>query len=391
MKILLHDYGGYPFTFQLAESLTSRGHKVEYFYSDTTQSIKRINIRDSIPKLRIHALQIKKSFKKYSYLKRRACEVEHGKLLAMHISQLQPDVVISANTPLDAQRLALRASRKVNAHFFFWFQDAISIATMKTLSAKIPILGRYIGQYYGWLEGRLVKKSDQIILISEDFLPLMHEWGVCNEQVKIIPNWAPLEEIPVCKKKNPWAYAHDLADSFVFLYAGILGLKHNPALFIQLSQAFRLDPEVKIVVVAEGSAVDWLKKQQRGSSLNNLVVLPYQPAAVFPQMLGAADVLTAILKPDAGAYSVPSKVLSYLCAAKPLLLAVPAENLAARLIRNIDAGLVSPPSDTAQWIRNARLLYLDRRANRRKGFNARKYAEEFFDIKQITDKFEALF
>ena len=391
MKILLHDYGGYPFTRQLAETLACRGYGIQYSYSETTQNIKRINPRSSSSNLTIDAIHLCRSFEKYSYFQRRSCEMEHGKILAEHIRQFHPDVVISANTPLDAQRFALKASRNVNARFLFWFQDAISIAARKVLSSKIPIAGNFIGQYYGWVEKQLVRQSDLLILISGDFLPLMNQWGVHNGKVKVIPNWAPLKEIPVCSKGNPWAVAHDLADPFVFLYAGILGLKHNPALFIQLSQAFQFDPDVRIVIVAEGAAADWLKVQKQELALKNLVVLPYQPAEVFPQMLGAADVLMSILNPDAGSYSVPSKVLSYMCASRPLLLAVPVENLAARLVLQNDAGLVSSPLDTAQWVRNAKSLYFDRRSNRRRGNNARKYAEEFFDIEQITDKFEAIF
>ena len=41
-------------------------------------------------------------------------------------------------------------------------------------------------------------------------------------------------------------------------------------------------------------------------------------------MLASADVLVALLETDAGAFSVPSKVLTSLSAGRPILAAIPA-------------------------------------------------------------------
>ena len=74
----------------------------------------------------------------------------------------------------------------------------------------------------------------------------------------------------------------------------------------------------------------------------NLVFLPLQPMDVFPDVLGAADVLVALLENDAGPFSVPSKVLSYLCAGRPILLSAPPSNLSVRLVEKAAAGLCVP-------------------------------------------------
>ena len=42
-----------------------------------------------------------------------------------------------------------------------------------------------------------------------------------------------------------------------------------------------------------------------------VTLLPFQPYDSLPDMLGAADVAIALLEPEAGIFSVPSKVLSY--------------------------------------------------------------------------------
>lgn len=387
MKIFIHDYGGYAFTRQLADVLASFGNKVIYSYSITTQAVQRAGLQNLNPNLLVKGIELSRSFEKYSYIQRRNCEIEHGQKLAGMIKQTRPDVVVSANTPLDAQNLALRASREVNARFIFWLQDAIGLATQKTLSAKIPLVGSLIGTFYSQLEKSMVKSSDRVILISRDFCSLMNSWGVEGNRICVLPNWAPLQDIPVNLKKNPWAVAHGLADKFVFLYSGILGLKHDPELFLKLAQSFSKNPEVRIVVIAEGGRVDWLKEQKSLLLLENLVLLPFQPTEVYPQVLGSADVLISILNADAGEYSVPSKVLSYLCAGRPVLLSAPPTNLASRIVQENHAGLVSSPLAADQWVENAQRVFSDGQLVQKMGVNARRYAESSFDINEISRQF----
>jgi colanic acid biosynthesis glycosyl transferase WcaI len=390
LKIIVHDYGGYPFTRQLAESLVKRKHWVNYIYSETTQSIKRGAHLPGQSDLQVTPVVLTKKFAKYSLFQRRAAEIEHGKKMAYEIKQFHPEVVFSADTPLDAQKFIVSACERRKTRFVFWLQDAIGLATRQVLSRKIPLAGSLIGRYYELLERRLVKHSDGVVLISEDFLPLMKRWNIPQSQTRVIHNWAPLDELPVQPKANPWAFRMGLADKFCFLYSGILGYKHTPDLFVQLAREFRAQQDVRVVVIAEGEKAQWLKQEKENQQLENLVLLPYQAVEEFPQVLGAGDVLISILNTEAGSYSVPSKVYSYLCSQRPLLLSVPPENLAARISNENQVGLISSPIESGKWISNARSLYADQNQREKMGDNARRFAERNFNIDQITDRFEEI-
>jgi len=89
---------------------------------------------------------------------------------------------------------------------------------------------------------------------------------------------------------------------------------------------------VRVVVISEGPGVEWLRERKVAEGLNNLILLPFQNFKEMPDVLAASDVLMAVLEPEAGIFSVPSKVLTYHCAGKPVLGGIPAENLAARII-----------------------------------------------------------
>jgi glycosyltransferase involved in cell wall biosynthesis len=347
--------------------------------------VKRLTPSEKNSRLAIHGIKLQYPFRKYSFAARRAAELEHGRKVAEMILNYQPDVVISANTPLDAQTRLLAASHKVRARFVFWFQDAVGLATRRLLRRKLSFFGEWIGLYYETLERRLAHRSDHMVLISEDFLPLMDTWGVARSRVVTIPNWAPLEEISPMPKNNPWSRQHNLADKFVFLYAGILGLKHDPQRLVEL--ACTVNGQAFVVVVSEGNEASWLVEQASQLNLNNLLVLPFQPKECLSQMFGAADVLVSILSKDAGGFSVPSKILSYLCAQRPLLLSLPPENQAARLVRSSNSGLIASPDDRNTWTSSARHLIQDKAHRDLMGANGRAYAEVNFEFKKIASQF----
>jgi colanic acid biosynthesis glycosyl transferase WcaI len=135
---------------------------------------------------------------------------------------------------------------------------------------------------------------------------------------------------------------------------------------------------------------DFLKAEKRSKSLDNLLLLPFQPFSRLPDMLASADAVIAILEPEAGVFSVPSKVLTYHCAGRPTLGAMPSENLAARLIERERTGLVADPRDTPAFLSAAQQLLDDRAGREQMGVRARAYAERAFDIVAIGGRFEAL-
>jgi len=110
----------------------------------------------------------------------------------------------------------------------------------------------------------------------------------------------------------------------------------------------------------------------------------------LPEVLAAADVLLALLEKDAGVFAVPSKVLTSLCAKRPLLLAMPLENLAARIVDKNEAGIVVEPENVSVFLEGAERLKEDKKLREQMGKNGRRYAEEHFDIGKITDRFEAI-
>ena len=392
MRILVHDYSGHPFQVQLSRELARRGHEVLHVFASFFQTPKgalEVGPADP-PTLAIEALDIGEPFEKHSFLKRVRQEIRYGNVSAARLRAFAPDVVLSSNVPLDPQAIFQRAARETGAGFAFWLQDIYSIAIDRILRRRFPGPGHLVGARYRALESRLLRQSDAVVAITEDFRPVLDGWGVAADRIHVIENWAPIEELPELPPDTAWRREQGLADKRLVLYSGTLGLKHNPALLLELARRFRDRPDIAVVVISEGPGADWLAQRGRAEGLPNLRLLPFQPFARFPEVLASGALLVAILEPDAGVFSVPSKVLSYLCAGRPLLAAMPGENLAARLVRDHGIGRVVAPDDLAGFADAAVELLGDPGLSRSCGARARAYAESRFRIGDIGDRFEAV-
>ena len=393
MRISLHDFGGYPYPFALSRALAERGHAVQHVYCASHQTTPAGDFSKAdgvVPGLEIVPVRLSETLDKASLLKRRGQEREYG-IRASHVtSSFEPDVILSANMPLDAQARLIRTARRADVPFVFWVQDLIGVAAQRLLKRKLPIVGDLVGRYYVGMERRQLAASSRVVVLTEDFLPILAEWQIPPDRTHAIHNWAPIEDLPMADRDNPWSRMHGLDATRNFVYAGTLGMKHNPDLLLQLALQYKSTPDVRVVVLSQGVGADWLREQKAKLDVPNLLVLGYEPFERMPEIMASADVLVAVLERDAGIFSVPSKVLAYLCGARPLLLAIPLENLAARIVTREEAGHVVDPEDVSGFLAHADTLLDDPALRDRMGRSARRYAEEHFRIDAIADRFESV-
>jgi glycosyltransferase involved in cell wall biosynthesis len=380
-RILINDYAGHPFQLDLSIKLSEFGYEVFHLYSSSSGGPKaRFTIQKE--NLEIRNINIGK-VEKLSFVKRFFQEYQFGKKLVEEVKNIQPDVIISANTPIAAQYLISKWAKRNQVKFIFWLQDIISIAAISLLSQKIPVVGNLIGQFLKVFEKGNLRRSDAIVCICDDFKEILQGWNI-KENVYIIPNWAPIDKIPSLPKENSWSKQYNLKDQFVVLYSGTMGMKHNPEIITAAASRLKDHHDIQFVVVSEGEGADFIAKEATEKNLH-IRVLPFQDFDQLPKVLASADVLLTVLEKDAGVFSVPSKVWSYYCAARASFLCVPKNNLSARITLANKAGIViendqSFSEQILYYKNNVQELHL-------MGSNARSYAEKNFNINDITNSF----
>jgi colanic acid biosynthesis glycosyl transferase WcaI len=391
MKILLNDFSGHAFTIELARWFAENGYQVTYTYCSTVASpkgdLQSMTRNPTTLEVRPVCLPGERLFDKYHPIKRLRDEVFIGRQVRKICLEFKPDVILSGNTHLLTQREIQNSARIVGARFIFWLQDLYGIGIRENLAKRIP-LGRLLGAPFEALEARLLRQSDHVIVISEDFRKETRRLGVADSRVTVIENWAPIDEIPVLPKDNAWSREHDLHDKPVIMYTGTLGLKHNPEILARIAEALADIHDLKVVICSEGIGADYLREQKAARDLDNLVISGFQPFARLPEVMASADILLALLEEDAGSFSVPSKVLSYLCAGRAIALSAPETNLAVRIVREANAGLIFRPGDSPDHLETKmRQLLNDNQARTDYGNSARIYAERSFKIVSIGKNF----
>jgi colanic acid biosynthesis glycosyl transferase WcaI len=391
LKILVHDYAGHPFQVDLSRELVLRGHEVRhaYFHGDLGPK-GRLEPSSSDPKgLSFTGVSLTRPYDKASFVRRRFDDVSYGREVAKLVLSEQPDVVISGNTPTEAQSAIVKACGKKGPAFVFWVQDFYSIAVSKLLRKKLGAVGTTIGAYYSFLERNQFRNSDAIVVITESFADIAKKWTGSSDKVFTIENWGTLNEIAPLPKDNEWARRNAVDKSFNFLYSGTLGLKHNPELLVDLARTVK--GRAKVVVVSQGVGASYLEHAKHEQTIDNLILLPLQPFSELSMVLAASDVAVATIEPDAGMFSVPSKVQSYLCAGRAVLLAAPSENLAADVVRKSGSGLVVDPTDKTGFLRAALRLLDDDALRSESAANGRKFALANYDVGLVADRFETVF
>ncbi len=392
MRILIHDYAGHPFQVQLSRQLAHRGHDVLHLYSGSINTPRgSLQRTPSDPdNFEIKPIELDQEVQKYSFVKRFQSEATYGKRLIEAVREWSPDSVLCANTPSIVLRPLVRQCRRMDARAVSWIQDLYGLAAYRILRRKVPVIGHAVGRYFMHLDRKSCLDSDSVVVISEDFCSSLESWGIPNDKIHVIHNWAPLDELPVRSRENEWSADQKLGQGTRFVYSGTLSIRHNPELLLRLGMRLDELQSGELIVVSNGEGAEWLRAKVSEFGVKSIRQLPFQPFDQMPNVFASADVLIGILEPEAGVFCVPSKILSYMCAQRSLLAAIPAENLSSRIVEGNSAGLVVDPRDADAFVRAAEELASSESLRSKMGLAARQYAETHFDIEKICDRFEQL-
>lgn len=389
MKYTILDYGGYAFPVQLSRELARRGNSVLHVHSAFYPPKGKLWREPTDPDgFTVEELDIGEKFQKYNFVKRRFQERKFGTRFVEKMTELEPDIVIATNTPLETASIINKYCRRNNIPYVHWAQDIHGLAIKRVVKKKMPFLGNLIGAYYLYLERNLIRSSNAVIVISSSFIDIYKKLRFENPNLHVIPNWMPLDEISIRSKNNPWAVEHGLEETFNIGYVGTLSLKHEPEVFCAIARHYQSRPEVRIVLVGGGVVMDEIAERKKEHNLENLILLGWQDFELLSNIMASCDILMAAITPDASDFSVPCKVQTYLCAGRPVLAVIPKSNHVARILIEHDMGFVADPLDIPVAIDAMDRLYNDADLRGRMGKNARNYAEETFDIHRITDRFQ---
>ncbi len=341
MRIVVLDYAGHIPQADLARNLAKLGHNVRHMYcSDYISGRGAVDREAGDPKdLEFLDISIKKDFNRYNPIERIKHELAISDVFWAKIQEFNPDHSIFSNVPLIAMSRLAKRMQRTHRPYLFWWQDVYSIA-MGNAFKKFGPLSWPIRKSLISLEKNILKRSQSVVAISPNFEPIYRSWKQDIKKFSIYPNWTPITLFPNQKPSN------EHPRKMLAVYAGTLGLKHRPELLLHLAD----DPEFKklggvVVVVSQGYGRELLEKPE--NKRENIDLKDFLPIPVLAQLFSDASVLLAVLEPEASTFSVPSKIMSYLSAGKPIVASIDPKNASAAILQDTGAGIVVSPDSSA--------------------------------------------
>jgi glycosyltransferase involved in cell wall biosynthesis len=231
----------------------------------------------------------------------------------------------------------------------------------------------------------LVRRAVRIVALGDTMAArLVGGKGAPARKITVIHNWADTSAIVPSPKTNAFANAHGLADKFVVLHAGNIGMSQNLEIVIDAAARLKARPDIVILFIGEGNRKATLETLVRKRRLNNVRFLPFQPRDQLRWTYAASDVCLISLKPGLAGYIVPSKLYPILAAGRPYIAAVDAISEVAALTERHHCGVLVPPGDAAALADQILRLAGNSGLRQLMGGRARVAAELFARDRQVA-------
>lgn len=243
-------------------------------------------------------------------------------------------VLVFQTTPVTAALPGLLARSLSGARGVIWVQD-LWPDSLEAVGLRMP---QPLRRAVGALSSAIYRAFDCVLGQNEAFLPRLQAMGVDPGRLASVPQWA--DEGPSLDDPSvPPAWG----PGFTVLFAGNLGRAQGLEAVLEAADLARGTAGLQWVLMGDGSQREWLQAEVQRRGLAAKVLLPgHRPAAEMAAHYRRADVLLVSLRRDpAMADTLPGKLQACLAAGRPLLGAV--EGVAARVIEEAKAGLITPP------------------------------------------------
>ncbi|NJD69839.1 MAG: hypothetical protein C3F12_10085 [Candidatus Methylomirabilota bacterium] len=292
----------------------------------------------------------------------------------------RPDIVVSLTDPPVIGLAALMTAGRAHAKFVFLCQDIFPEVAVLLEDFQSPTVNRLLER----INRLLIRNADRVIVLGETMKArLITKKGADPGKVRVIHNWADCSAITPGDKQNPWSRATKLADRFVVMHSGNMGLSQNLDALLEAAGRLHSYTDIVMAMVGDGAKRKALEACARSQGLTNVRFLPYQPKARLTESFATADVFIISLKEGLAGCIVPSKLYGILAAGRPYVAAVEEACEVAAITRKYECGMLARPGDPDDLTEKILTLYHDRDLASRLGAHARRAALEFDRPDQI--------
>ncbi len=300
----------------------------------------------------------------------------------------RPDLLLTVSPPLGLALSSVLLGRLWGIPYLFHVPDLQPDAAVDL--GMLPS-GPLVKCLYA-IERLAYRRAARVSTLTRAMQRRILSKGIPPERVVLSPDWAEpgLFDLPLMGGGEVLRQQLDLGRRFLVVHVGNMGVKQGLEVVLAAAARSRDYPEVLFLLVGDGAARPGLAARAAGAGLENLRILPLQPAPVFRELLAAADLALVTQQRVVADIVFPSKVLTLLAAGKPVVASLNASSEVARVLEEAGAGRVVPAEDPPALQEAVQTLSRDAEGRRRMGVQGRAYARAHWDRDRILPEMEQM-
>lgn len=379
--------------FEMGETLVALGHRVTVATGFPSYNIKttpaqysgRWLYEEEMAGMRVLRIAVP-STSSGSKLRRGLSHLLVAPLYALRaLAARKVDVIYTVSPPLPMALAAWAIGKCFGARYCLSVQDlfpqgAIDLGFMRNRAAI---------WFFEAMERFAYRKAGAVAVYSAGNRDHVAYKGGAPVRIHVVPNWVDTEMIRPAGRMNAWRRTAGLNGEFVVLFAGTMGWAQGLGVAVEAARKLAAEPGLLFLLVGDGQ--DRPKLEAMASGLPNVRFLPMQAREQYPSVLAAADACLVTLRPEVVTPAVPSKLLTIMAAARPVLASMPLAGDAPLIIAQSACGIACEAGD-ARGLADA-VLYLKNHgdAAAEMARNGRRFAENQFSRALCVSAFERVF
>jgi glycosyltransferase involved in cell wall biosynthesis len=242
-----------------------------------------------------------------------------------------------------------------------------------------------------------LRNADRVVVLGGCMEQRVREKGIDASHVRRIPVWSDIftdesdaVDPAAAHRDNSYRQQWQVGNRALVMYSGNFGIGHDVETFARAAKILEADGDIMFAFVGGGKRKEELLRAMRAMKLDRFVEADYQPRERLGELLSAADVHLASMRPGWEGVMVPSKIFGTLGAGRPLVWVGGARSEVAAVIRDADCGVIVTPGDAEGLAAALRDLARDPIRRSEMGARARQTMVERWGVQHALAKWKAL-
>ncbi len=288
-----------------------------------------------------------------------------ARMLVVALRLERSDLLVSMTDPPMLAVIGRVASMVKRSRHIHWCQDLYP-DVLPALGVQIPGFAMRLLQ---GISRHTLRRADKVIAVGRCMAGYLGRKGVDPARISVIPNWpdaeltfplpregfneASLREDEIYDEVLNGYRSHDAqvkhGPKFRVLYAGNVGRAHPIDTIMDAAEILGVsNPEIEFVFVGDGPRHDLVARQRAQRHLDNIRLIPYQPANRLKDLMESGDVHLISMEEEATGMVVPSKLYAALAVHRPCILIGPPQSETAKVIEDFSCGVVVSQGDAGR-------------------------------------------